>query len=126
MKRLLALVAAAGVAVALYAATATGSQQAVTPAQLNALKKQVAVLKKDVKDLQGAIACLGPTGVASFGSDTAGFHYKQPDGSEILTSALDFTAQGQQPQALLATIDPQCVSARFRLLHIHGSGSLRR
>jgi hypothetical protein len=49
MKRLLALIAAAGVAVALYATTATGSQQAVTPKQFAALKKQVAQLQKDVK-----------------------------------------------------------------------------
>ena len=56
MKRLLALVAAAGLAVALYAATATGGQQAVTPKQFNALKKQVAQLQKDVKVLTNIAA----------------------------------------------------------------------
>jgi len=51
MKRLLAVVAVAGLAVALYAATATGSQQAVTPKQFAALKKQVTTLQKQLKDL---------------------------------------------------------------------------
>jgi hypothetical protein len=52
MKRLLALIVAAGLAVALYAATATGGQQAVTPGQFAALKKQVTQLQKRVKDLE--------------------------------------------------------------------------
>jgi hypothetical protein len=51
MKRLLALIAATALAVALYATTATGGQQAVTPAQFAALKKQVTKLQKQVKDL---------------------------------------------------------------------------
>jgi hypothetical protein len=54
MKRLLALIAVAAVAVALYATTAPGGQQAVTPAQFNALKKQVAKLQTTVKDLTTA------------------------------------------------------------------------
>ena len=62
MKRLLALIAAAGVAVALYATTATGGQQAVTPKQFAALKKQVTQLQKRVDDLEGfagaTIACI--------------------------------------------------------------------
>jgi hypothetical protein len=53
MKRFLALVVTAGLAVALYAATATGSQQAVTPKQFAALKKQVTTLQKRVTDLEG-------------------------------------------------------------------------
>ena len=72
MKRLLALAATAGLAVAIYATTATGSQQAVTPAQFTALKKQVAAMKKDVNDLKAAMSCLGSAGVASFGGGTAG------------------------------------------------------
>ena len=54
MKRLLALIATAGLAVGLYAATATGGQQAVTPKQFAALKKQVTQLQKDVKTLADA------------------------------------------------------------------------
>ncbi len=48
MKRLLALVATAGAAVGLYAATATGGSEAVTPAQFTALQKKVTKLQKDV------------------------------------------------------------------------------
>jgi hypothetical protein len=52
MKRLLALIAVAGLAVGLYSATATGGQQAVTPAQFAALKKQVTQLQTKVTQLQ--------------------------------------------------------------------------
>ena len=62
MKRLLALIAAAGVAVALYATAATGGQQAVTPKQFAALKKQVTQLQKRVTDLENVagatVACV--------------------------------------------------------------------
>jgi hypothetical protein len=128
MKRLLALVATAGLAVALYAATATGGQQAVTPAQFNALKKQVAAMKKDVTDLKGFINnCIGVVGVTRFGGTgtTAGYHYKQPDGSEILTSALDVTDQGEPPTGLLATVDQQCVQSYELLLARFGSRTAR-
>ena len=114
MKRLLALIAVAGLAVALYAATATGGQQAVTPAQFKALKAQVTKMQKDVNTLKAFVSsCIGVVGVARFGTTggTAGYHYKQPDGAEILASAIDVTEQGETPSALLAAINPQCVSA---------------
>ena len=83
MKRLLALIAVAGLAVGLYAATATGGQQAVTPAQFAALKKQVTTMQKDVNALKGFVSnCISVVGVAQFGGGTAGYHYKQPDGSD--------------------------------------------
>jgi hypothetical protein len=117
MKRFLALAVTAAVAVGLYAATAGGTQQAVTPAQFNALKKQVTKMQKDVNLLKTFVGnCIGVVGVNQFGSPgttgTAGYHFKQADGSEILTSALDAAAQGETPDALLATIDQQCVQAR--------------
>jgi len=64
MKRLLALIAVVGLAVALYATTATGSQQAVTPAQFAALKKQVTTLQKQVKILSDFAAA---TALCAFG-----------------------------------------------------------
>ena len=123
MKRFLALLVTAALAVGLYAATAGGTQktqQAVTPAQFNALKKQVAKMQKDVTALKGFVTnCIGVVGVIRFGGDTAGYHYKQPDGSEILTSALDAASQGETPDALLATIDQQCVqTARLRFARL--------
>jgi uncharacterized protein HemX len=118
MKRLLALVAAIGLAVGLYAATATGGQQAVTPAQFAALKKQVTTLQKDVKRLKTQIACISVAGAAEFGSDTAGYHYKQPDGSEVLTTALDFVGQGETPAFYIATVDKACVQASFHFARV--------
>ena len=118
MKRLALVLAAAVAAVALYAATAPAGQQAVTPAQFAALSKKVTTLQKDVKSLKAAFGCLSALGIAQFGDgSTTGFHYKQPDGSEVLTTAIDVTGQGEQPAALIAAIDPQCVrSTSFRRL----------
>jgi hypothetical protein len=114
MRRLLALVATAGAAVGLYAATATGGSDAVTPGQITALQKKVVALQKDMKTLKAQVGCLTAIGVIQFGGDTAGYHYKQPDGAEILTSALDLAAQGEQPQAFIAGLDAQCVQSAFR------------
>jgi hypothetical protein len=114
MKRFLVLIATAGLAIGLYAASAPGGQQSVTPAQFAALKKQVTKLQKDMKNVKAFLGtCLKVAAVTEFGDGAStGFHYKQPDGSEILTSALDLSAQGEQPSLFMAAIDPQCVSAR--------------
>lgn len=111
MKRFLALVVTALVAVGLYAATAGGTQQVVTPAQFAALKKQVTKLQKDVNDLKSFRSCIGFAPVVEFGSDTAGYHYKQPDGSEILTTALDLAGSGETPDGYFATVDQSCVTS---------------
>jgi hypothetical protein len=117
MKRLLALALLVAVAAALYAATAGGSGQAVTPAQIAALNKKVAQLQKAVKGLREDFSCLSALGVKQFGDGaTTGYHYKQPDGSEILTSALDVTGTGETPTIVLAQVDPTCVSS-FRASH---------
>jgi hypothetical protein len=123
MKRFLALIAAAGLAVGLYAAAAPGGQQSVTPAQFAALKKQVTKLQKDMKNVKGALDCFTVAGASEFGDNTtAGYHYKQPDGTEALVTALDLTAQGEQPQIYLATIDSQCIQANgLRFAHVAGT-----
>jgi outer membrane murein-binding lipoprotein Lpp len=114
MKRLLVLVVTAVLAAGLYAATAGGGGQSVTPAQIAALNKKVAQLQKDVKALREDFSCLHALGAKEFGDgQTAGYHYRQPDGSEILTSALDLTGQGEAPMIVLAQVDPSCV-ASFR------------
>jgi hypothetical protein len=67
MKRLLVVLLVTGLAVALYASTAGGGQQAaVTPGQFTALKKQVTAMQKtltaqqkQVKLLLQAVAVLG-------------------------------------------------------------------
>ena len=120
MKRFLALVVTALLAVGLYAATAGGTQQSVTPAQFTALKKQVTALQKEVNSLKLFANCVGYAPVIEFGGDTAGYHYKQPDGTEILTSALDVASAGETPDAYFATIDQTCVTqARTLQLHSH-------
>jgi hypothetical protein len=123
MKRLLALVATAGLAVGLYAATAGGSQQAVTPGQFAALKKQVTKLQKDVKTLTTVVTgCLlqQAVPVADFGgTETEGYQYKKSDGTVITTSALDVTGTGVTPQAWLLGTPTECANA------INQGGSLR-
>ena len=117
MRRFLVLAVTAFVAVGLYATTAGGTQQAVTPGQFAALSKKVAALQKQVTALKNDFSCLSSLGVASFGNgSTSGYHFKQPDGSEILTSALDTTSSNEAPQFQLAQIDPSCLS-RLQIAH---------
>jgi hypothetical protein len=128
MKRLLLVLVAGAAAVALYATASPAGQQAVTPGQLAALKKQVTTLQKDVKNLKAAFACLGAVGTVEAGDgSTAGYHYQNPDKTEVLTSALDVAAQGEQPNLFLVGINPQCVqSASFRRLAHIGAPQTRR
>src|SRR5205814_3255524 len=56
MKRLLVLAAVVSLAVGLYATTAGGTQQAVTPAQFKALKAQVAKIRKDLNTTTAVLA----------------------------------------------------------------------
>jgi hypothetical protein len=123
MKMLLALAAVAVAAVALYATAAPAGQQAVTPRQFNALKAQVAKLQKDVNTLKAEDACLTKVvGVASYGGNdgSVGYHFKMPDGSEILTTALDLVGQGDTPDYFLQEVDANCVSS-FRLGSLHAA-----
>jgi hypothetical protein len=129
MKRLLLVLLAGVAAVALYATTAPAGQQAVTPNQFAALSKKVTTLQKDVKTLKAAVACFAPVGIAQFGDgSSAGYHYKQPDGTEVLASAIDATGQNEQPGALMAIINPQCVQQGSfrRLAHIGPAHRLGR
>jgi hypothetical protein len=111
MKKFLALAVTALAAVALYATAAPAGRQAVTPAQFNALKAQVAKLQKDVNTLKADDACLSRVvGVADYGDDSAGYRFKLPDGSEILTSALDLVEQGDTQDFFLQEVDARCVN----------------
>jgi hypothetical protein len=122
MKRLLVLVATAGLAVALYATTAGGGQQAVTPGQFAALSKKVTKLQKDVKALNSVIGdCLfvQAVPVASFGTTTEGYLYGRSDGSVVVTSALDIVSQNETPQAWLVGTTTQCAG------EMNAGGSLK-
>ena len=100
MSRLLAVALVAFAAVALYAATAPAGQQAVTPAQFNALKKRVAKLEKDNKDI---ISVLGFVVACGFDkgaiATTKAPQYHVPATGETT----DFY--------VLTTTDPNCVNA---------------
>ena len=58
MKRLAVVLAAALVAVAIYAVTAPAGQQAVSPKRVAALEKKVSQLQKSVKTLNTFMNCL--------------------------------------------------------------------
>jgi hypothetical protein len=116
MKRLLVLVATAGLAVGLYAATAGGGQQAVTPGQFAALKKSVASLQKQVKTLNTVVSsCLfiQAIPVAQYGNNQSeGYVYAKTDGSQpFLTTALDVVNQGDTPQAYAVGTSSDCASS---------------
>jgi hypothetical protein len=109
MKRLLALIAVAGLAVALYAATATGGQQAVTPGQLNALKARVAKVEKRATNLESVIGACFTNAVPI--SRYAGYVYQNSDGSVIATTAIDVTNSGGTPGAYALDVGQQCANA---------------
>jgi hypothetical protein len=115
MKRLLVLVATAGLAVGLYAATAGGGQQAVTPGQFAALKKTVTSLQKQVKTLNtvvGSCLFIQAIPVVRYGGDTEGYVYSKADFSAgFVTTALDLPAQGDSPQAYAVGTSSDCASS---------------
>ena len=115
MKRLLVLVATAGLAVALYAATAGGGQQAVTPGQFAALKKTVVSLQKQVKTLNTVVGqCLfiQAIPVTRYGGSTEGYVYAKSDFSAgFVTTALDLPAQGDTPQAFAVGTSSDCANS---------------
>jgi hypothetical protein len=108
MKRLLAVLALAGLAVALYASTAGGGQQAVTPGQFAALKKQVTTLQKNVKTLTQAINVLG----------TCDFHSAVPLTN---TPSLHVSNPGEGTDTYAVTTSKECADAMNSPggLHLH-------
>jgi hypothetical protein len=105
MKRLIAAAAIGLVAVALYAVTASGTPQAVTPRQFAALSKKVTTLTKTVNSLKKDLATVETCAfdaaipVARFGNPDGneGYVYQNPDNSLELQIALDVsTAQAAQ------------------------------
>ena len=112
MKRLLALVVTAVVAVALYAATAQSGQEAVTPAQFRALSAKVTKARKDLDATIGILAqCVMGTAIPI--TRYGGYVVVDANGQNpIATTAIDLTDQGDTPNgyALLVNPDPACVN----------------
>src|SRR3954468_14701304 len=111
MKKFLALAAIALAAVALYATAAPASQQAVTPGQFNALKKQVNKIRTDLNTVANVLGgCVMGTAVPI--SQYNDYVAADSNGNLFTTTGLDLTEQGQTPQgyALLVNPDSACLN----------------
>jgi autotransporter adhesin len=120
MKGFALLVAALAGAALLYVTTAVGSQQAgPTRAEFNALKKQVAALKKDDVAIQTVLgACLTAAVPAARFS-----HYeaRAADGTTFVTTGLDAVDAGETPVVYLLDVGQACAQVINSLkLNLHG------
>jgi hypothetical protein len=118
MKGFALLVGALAGAALLYVTTAVGGQQASpTRAEFNALKKQVATLKKDDQGVQAVLnTCFnGAVPVVSFD----GYEYRAADGSTVLTSALDVAQPTETPAVFLLDVGATCASV-LNSAKLHG------
>jgi hypothetical protein len=99
--------------VAIAVPMAQGTSSAKDP-RVAGLIKKVNTLQKQVAALAVRSNCIGVQGIQQFGGgQNDGYVYQQPSdppGTFILTSALDYPAQGQAPQFFMAVINPKCVS----------------
>jgi hypothetical protein len=119
MKGFALLVAALAGAALLYVTTAVGSQRAgPSRAEFNALKKQVAVLKKDDVAVQTVLsACLTGAVPAARFSD---YEARAADGTTFVTTGLDVTDAGETPAVYLLDVGQACASVLNSLSNLHG------
>ena len=109
MKGFALLAGAIAGAALLYVTTAVGGQQAgPSRAEFNALKKQVATLKKDDLAIQAVLnGCFsGAVPVAQY-SD---YETRAADGSTLVSTGLDVVATGDTPQVYLLDVGQACAS----------------
>ena len=119
MKGFALLVGALAGAALLYVTTAVGGPQAgPSRAEFNALKKQVAVLKKDDATVQGVLNNCFTTAIPSASYD--GYEYRLSDGSTVITSAMDISAAGDTPTMYLLDVGPACASVINAASKLHG------
>jgi outer membrane murein-binding lipoprotein Lpp len=136
---LLLAVAAIAVSVPIAQGTTAAKDPRVTKLikTVNALKGQVASLQSDADALRSEVDGLKQTAttlttglnslqncvrykvapVTQYGTGTQGYLYgdrNQFTGDIFFTTALDFTQQGQTPQAYFVEMNPSCVSAAVR------------
>jgi hypothetical protein len=100
--------------VAIAVPIAEGTSSAKDP-RVAGLIKKVNALQKRVAALEVRSACISVTGVTSYGapSQNDGYLYHRaadPADTLVLTTSLDFTEQGGTPSALMAVVDPKCVT----------------
>jgi hypothetical protein len=120
MKGFALLVGALAGAALLYVTTAVGGPQAgPTRAEFNALKKQVATLKKDDVATRAVLSnCFtAAIPVIQYG----GYESRADDGTTFTTTALDLADVGDTPTTYLLDVGQACASGiNAARLKIHG------
>src|SRR5919197_3237865 len=103
--------------VAIAVPIAQGTSSAKDP-RVAGLIKKVNALSKQVAALTVRSNCISVQGIQQFGAaENEGYLYKRatdPQGTVVLTTAIDYPAQGQTPQLLMAVVDPKCVTTGSR------------
>jgi hypothetical protein len=120
MKGFALLVAALAGAALLYVTTAVGGQQAgPSRAEFNALKKQVAVLKKDDAAVQGVLGACFTGAVPAARYD--GYESRAPDGTTLISTAIDVSEVGETPTMYLLDVGEACAQViNLAKLNVHG------
>ena len=109
MKGFALLVGAIAGAALLYVTTAVGGQQAgPSRAEFNALKKQVATLKKDDLAIQTVLNVCFTAAVPA--SNFNGYEYRAADGSTVIAAALHVAQTGETPSVYLLDVGQACAS----------------
>jgi hypothetical protein len=114
MKRYAVLVAFAVLAIAVPFAQ---SSPTGTPQRLAKLEKQVRTLRAQMRNVRAQVACVnGAAAVSSYGvpANGEGYVYRRPGTpapTDIATTALDFSQQGETPQILVASVNRKCVTS---------------
>ena len=128
MKGFALLVGALLGAALLYVTTAVGSQQAgPSRAEFNALKKQVATLKKHDAAVQAFLAACFTSAVPT--RQYSDYESKAADGSTRLVTALDVARVGDAPQYYFLDVGQPCASAineRLQSLELVGPAATQR
>ena len=120
MKGFALLVGALAGAALLSVTTAIGGPQAgPTRAEFNALKKQVATLKKDDVSTQAVLSNCFTTAIPVIRYD--GYESRAADGTTFITTALDVAEVGDTPTTYLLDVGQACASGiNAAKLKIHG------
>jgi hypothetical protein len=109
MKYVVSLAAVALAAVALYATAAPAGQQAVSPAQFNALKARVTKLEKRASTLEAAIGLCFQGAIPA--ARYTGYVAANNAGQAIITTAIDVADKGGSPQAYVLDVGSDCANA---------------
>ena len=102
-----------------------------TPQRLARLEKQVRNLQTQLTAVKLRVACFrNATRVTSYGvpSSNEGYLYQRPSAtpSTFPTTALDFTLQGDKPDAFLATVNARCVTGTTSAASASSRGARHR